>query len=517
MNVSMRILWVATVFLTVACNQFAELEDIEGVDYDAEYALPLVNTSLSIQDLLENFGDNSTLTVDADGLIRFRYSGDVLTKTANEVFAAINQTLTQTGGIPITGRRQALPFTAPGGLVFDRMDLKAGTLIYLLTNRHNRPVSITMSMPTVVKNGQPLRVQHNLNAYSGTGDAPSITNLFLPINLSGYTITPENDSIYIEYLAIDNLGDTIPPSSPSLITISNLAFSYTEGYLGQQSYEGGRDTIYIDFFREWFRGDVYFEDPVITFNFQNSFGIPTRSVINVFDVFTVRNEVLPLQSPFITNGIDFPYPGINEVGQVKEAQFVFNKDNSNIREVLGAGPVAIDYDVNAFTNPEQITEIRGFVTDSSFYKVRVDVDLPLYGLATNFAVRDTYALNLTDYDAVSHAEFKLVGDNGMPLSVNVQGYFLDENGIVLDSLITNGADRIMQGAPVNAQGLPTQTQRTITYIDFPAERFARIGQARQLALISLFSTTTDGQQSVKIKNNQQFRIQLGVIVGVDNR
>lgn len=502
--------------MAVACNQFADLEGIEGVDYEAEYAVPLVNTSLSIQDLLENFEDNSTLTIDPDGLIRFRYSGDVLTKTATEVFAAINQTLAQTGGIPITGARQALPFTAPGGLVFDRMDLKAGTLVYLLTNRHNRPVSITVTMPTVVKNGQPLRVQHNLQAYSGTGDAPSITNIFLPISLAGYTITPENDSIYIEYEAIDNLGVSVPPSSPSLITISNLAFSYTEGYLGQQFYEGGRDTIYIDFFREWFRGDVYFEDPVITFNFQNSFGIPTRSIINVFDVFTVRNQVLPLQSPFITNGIDFPYPAINEVGQVKEAQFVFSKENSNIREVLGAGPIAIDYDVNAFTNPEEITEIRGFVTDSSFYKVRVDVDLPMYGLATNFAVRDTYPLNFTDYKEVSHAEFKLVADNGMPLAVDVQGYFLDDAGQVIDSLMTNGIDRLMAGAPVSAQGLPVSTQRTVTYVNFPAERFARIRQARRLVLLSLFSTSTDGQQSVKIVNTQKLSLKLGVVVGIDN-
>jgi len=517
MNVSVRLLWMATAFFAVACNQFAELDDIEEVTYEAEFAVPLVNTELAIQDLLENFEDNSSLTIDPDGLIRFRYSGDVLTKTANEVFAAINQTLAQAGAIPIVGRRQALPFTAPGGLVFDRMDLKAGNLIYLLSNRHSRPVTVTLTMPTVTQNGNPVRFQHNLAAYSGTGDAPAVTNLFLPFNLNGYTIRPENDSIYIEYLAIDDLGDTIPPAGNNLITISTLAFSYAEGYLGQQLYEGGRDTIYIDFFRNWFRGDVYFEDPVITFNFQNSFGIPTRSIINVFDIFTVRNQVLPLQSPFITNGIDFPYPGINEVGQIKETQFVFSKENSNIREVLGAGPVAIDYDVNAFTNPDEITEIRGFVTDSSFYKVRVDVDLPMYGYATYFSVRDTYGLNFTQYEAVKKAEFKLVADNGIPLALDVQGYFLDDSGVVLDSLITDDSERLMGAAPVNGEGFPSAINRTITYIDFPADRFARIRQARKLVLLASFSTTNDGQQSVKITAQQKSRLQLGVIVGVENR
>ena len=506
---------VAGMIVIQSCSPFDGVDELEVESTDAAYAIPLVNTKLSIEDLLEKFEDESTLTIDPDGLIRFHYSGDVLTKTANQVFAAINQTLNQTGAIPLVSRRQALPFTAPGGLEFDRMDLKAGNMVYLLTNRHNKPVTMRITMPTVIKNGLPLTIQHTLNAYSGSGDAPSISNLFIPFSLAGYSVLPENDSIYIEYLGIDSSGDTIPPSNPSLITISSLAFSYTEGYLGQQLHEGGRDTIRIDFFNNWFRGDVYFEDPVITFNFENSFGIPTRSIINVFDVFTVRNEVLPLQSAFITEGIDFPYPTIDEVGQVKSAQFVFNKNNSNIREVLGAGPLAIDYDVNAITNPEQETGVRGFVTDSSFYRVRVDVDLPLYGLATYFSVRDTYNIDFSGYPAINSASFKLVADNGMPLAMDIQGYFLDGSGQVLDSLLTNGSDRLVDAAPVDDQGLPTQPKRTITTIDFPKERFARIRDSRRLLLLSSFSTSTNGQQSVQIKRNQETRLQIGVILGVD--
>jgi hypothetical protein len=232
-------------------------------------------------------------------------------------------------------------------------------------------------------------------------------------------------------------------------------------------------------------------------------------------VFTVRNQVLPLQSAFIAEGIDFPYPGINEVGQVKSAQFVFNKNNSNIREVLGAGPLAIDYDVNAITNPEQQTGIRGFVTDSSFYRVRVDVDLPLYGLATYFSVRDTYDIDFSGYPAVNSASFKLVADNGMPLAMDIQGYFLDASGQVLDSLLTNGSDRLVDAAAVNNQGLPIQPKRTVTNIDFPRERFARIRDSRRLLLLSSFSTSTNGQQSVQIKRNQETKVQIGVILGVD--
>ena len=82
------------------------------------------------------------------------------------------------------------------------------------------------------------------------------------------------------------------------------------------------------------------------------------------------------------------------------------------------------------TNPDEDTDIRGFVTDSSYYKVRVDVDLPLYGSAIDFTVTG-YALawTSTGFDEVDYAEFKLVTENGMPVSIDMQGYFLDENGI----------------------------------------------------------------------------------------
>ncbi|PSR14296.1 MAG: hypothetical protein DA408_15205 [Bacteroidetes bacterium] len=504
------------IVLSVSCNQFAEIEDAERANYQAEYAVPLVNTSFSMRTLLENFEENSVLTVLPNGLLRLQYSGDVLTENADDVFAAINETLSQAGIIPITTSRQALPFSGPDGLDIDRMELKQGSLSWLITNCHNKAITATLTFPTVVRNGVPLTVTRNLAAYSGTGDCPSLNNALSPINLDGYVITPENDSIYVNYSAIDSDGVAVDPSGNTFILIQNLAFSYAEGYLGQIQHSSGRDTIKIDFFDNWIRGDVFFEEPVITFNFQNSFGLPTRSVINVFNIVNVNGTILPLESEYITNGIDFPYPTLNEVGQVKSTNFVFNQSNSNIREVLGSGPIAIDYDVDAATNPAGNTNLRGFITDSSYYVVRVDVDLPLYGSAINFGVRDTFSLAFNSLDKVDYAEFKLVTENAMPIAIGVQGYFLDPNGTVLDSLF-NTAQRIVSGAPVDAVGRPTGTTEVVTYSDFPEPRFKAIQQATQLELVATFFTTTEGQQSVQILDNQDVKIKLGAIFGVSGQ
>lgn len=509
------LLWLSLAALTTlaACNAFDDLDGIETTDYEAEYAIPLIDTDLSMGDILENFEESASLTIDPDGLIRFKYSGDVLTKTSEEIFEEINRVL---GLVPIqiTSKRQALPFTSPDGLDIDRMDLKAGNLVYALQNVHSEQVYVVLSFPNVVKDGQMLSFMATIPGYSGSGTPPQTGNLFTPFSLTGYTITPENDSVYVEYQALDGAGNEVTLGQSGLL-ITNLAFSYAEGYLGNQLYEGGRDTIIIDFFDEWVRGDVYFEEPKITFNFQNSFGLPTRSVVNLFNILTVRGEVLPLESEYITNGVDFPYPSLDEVGQVKSAEFLFTKENSNIDVVLGAGPTAVDYDINAFTNPDMDTGIRGFLTDSSFYKVRVDVELPLYGSAVDFAARDTFDLDFSKFDEVRAAEFKLLTDNGMPLSIDVQGYFLDDSGAVLDSLLS-GPQRIIDAAPVDNLGHVTEINQQITYAPFDAARFDRIRNAARLAIVANFSTFNDGNVSVRVLNSQQVRFRLGVKIKTGN-
>lgn len=503
---------LVVVCFTTACQKIDELGDIDKVNYDAEFAVPLINTSTSIKDLLENFEENSTISIDPDGLIRFKYRGDVISKSSEDIFAEINAALPEI--IPVTSPRMALPFTSPDGLDIDQLNLKGGTLIYFFQNDQPEAITVKTFFPDVKKDGVPLQFENTLGAYSGTGDLPFFTNLFTPAPLDGYEIVAENDSIFIEYEAITASGETI--TLPNfIINIQDFAFSYAEGYLGNQLHEGARDTIEIDFFESWVNGDVYFEDPKITFNFENSFGIPTRSIVNLFDVFTVRGEVLPLESDFVTNGINFPFPGLDEVGQVKSTPFVFTKENSNIDIVLGSGPIAVDYDVDAITNPDSNTDIRGFITDSSFYRVQVEVDLPLFARAVNFVARDTFEIDFSSYEDVDRAEFKLVTENSMPVSVNLQGYFLDQNGSILDSLLAT-PQQVIESAPVNSEGLADGTIRKETFAPYTAERFKTIQAAQKLAIVAVFSTINDGNQSVKITSQQDVKIKVGAKFGIVN-
>ena len=500
--------------LFLGCSKLENFNEINEIQYNAEFAVPLIDAQLSIDDILENFEDNSTLTIDPNGLLRFKYSGDVITKTSDEVFEQITELIDQFPIIPIVDTIQALPFSNPEGLDMDRLDIKGGFFTYAVENDQLEPINFVLEVPQALKDGETLRFEVDMPAWDGEGAKPVVNLALNPFPMSGYRIVPEDDLVFIRYEATTESGERVKLSTV-FISLIDFEFSYAEGYLGNQVYEGGRDTIEIDFFESWIQGEVYFEEPIITFFFENSFGLPTRSVVNVFDILTAEGEILKLESEFLTTGIDFPYPGLDEVGEIKDNKFIFTKENSNIDIVLGSSPVAVDYDVNAVTNPDELTDIRGFITDSSFYRVNVEVELPLYGKASNFVARDTFEITLDEFDDVSSAEFKVVGENGLPLEIDVQGYFLDEQGEIIDSLFMN-TERVLEGAPVDGDGFVNGTSKTTLFVDYDGDRFEEIRGSKNIAVVATFSTSGNGENSVNLQSNQNTNIRIGAKIRTGN-
>ena len=495
----------------IACGPIDDLDNVDSINYDASYAVPLIDSDISIQDFLEDFEETSEIIIDPDGLIRFKYRGDVISATVEQMFESINDALPP--AIPVLYDGMPLPLSSPDGIQIDYLELKKGNFIYAVESDVLEPVTVTLTMPQFTKDGDPLSLSIPVPAWSGEGQKPIGNNLLFPASLDGYTILPENDSVYINYDIVTQSGEKIESLSNIIIQLNELEFTYAEGFLGTLVYEGGRDTIEIDFFDNWVQGEVYFEEPVVTFIIENSFGIPTKSKINVFEVFTVREEKLPLESPFVTDGIEFPFPALNEVGAIKSKTFIFTKENSNIDQILGAGPLAVDYDVDAITNPDGNVGIRGFITDSSYYNVQVEVDLPLYGNITEYVTFDTFDIELNDFDEVRAAEFKLVADNTIPLEVKLQGFFVDENFQVIDSMFT-AEQSVIAAAPVGADGVPTGASTAESFSAFDEPRFDAIKLAEKIIVRATFSSSNNGTVPVKIFNSQGVDVRIGAILEV---
>lgn len=495
-----------TAFSVVSCNRLDNLDDLEVTNYDAEFAVPLFTGSTSFEDILEGFDDETFITILPDGLIQLNYKGNVTARSSTDIFDG----LADVDGLPLPlfDTLVGLEFNLPDNIDVDFAILKSGLVKWGYQIEHEEPITVKITIPNAVKDGQAFQQIRTHSASETVGVQLD------PIDVTGYTLFPTNDSIFVRYEAFledSGYADTL---TNFFIVFENFQASYVEGYLGNELYELPRDTIEIEFFENWTRGDVYFEEPRILVSVENSFGFPVRSQTNIMSILTVEGDSLGLESPFIDDGIDFDYPTLSEVGVVKQTDFYFDQDNSNIAEIIGAGPVSVDYDMDAIPNPDQDTAIRGFLTDSSFFKVQVEVELPIYGTAIGFEARDTFAVDLGNEDNVDHIEFKLIADNGVPVEVALQAYFADANGTILDSLFTADKEVVIDAALVDGQGVVTERVEKVSFSTFDEARYQQIRNTTQVFINAAFSTTNDGTETVKIFSDQNLEFRMGMKIGI---
>ncbi len=508
MNKFILLLLLSFGIVFLSCSKFDNLDETTINNPDAEFAIPIGKANFSIRDLVEFVGDSTFVFVDPDSTIRLNYKGDLTFEDAEgALFGAINEALDAIPFAPIEDTISALPWIAPQGLEIDSMALKGGLLAFII---FNNPLSEAVTVNWQFDNAIAL----NGDTLSGTFVIPPFAANFTDtIDLETQTLLPIDGEIKFTYNAST-------PTEPKyvvpqfFVSIKNLEFSYAEGFFDNIRYEGTPDIIELELFDDWTSGDIFFDNPEIKIYSENSFGIPTRADILYFDVNTTKFGDLALESP-VMEQIDFSYPRLNEIGQIARDTFVFNATNSNIEDILFGGPKAISYHVDAITNPDSLNPARGFVTCESFYKFVIEADLPLHGKSDGFSVTDTIDWDFSNYDEVSHAEFKIVTDNELGLEIVAQGYFLDANDVILDSLFIDKAESILTAATTNDLGYASGVANTVTFAPFSAERFSKIRSANRIAIAADFYSPERGTKSVCVQSNQNVEIRLGMKFGLE--
>jgi len=500
-----------SLFLIVSCNEF---DDFDGpIETNRELAIPLFHTTTSLVDLLDGFSEETFVTVGPDDLITLNYKGNVAERDADDFFSFLELV-----PIVLEDSVTSYEFALPGTLDVTYMKVKSGTLKFGFLNHLEEKVDVTWTIPQLTKNGEVFRRQRTLDSVGNAFGAIWSTELNdFPVDLTDFELQGQDDSLKIIYEAYrESDGERIEFNDDPLIFIEDLKFAYVEGFWGSEVLDLERDTIEIEFFETWVDGDVFFENPSIEITVNNSFGFPVRSQVNLMDIILVNGETDSLESVFITDGIDFAYPLLSEIGAVKTTVFDFDKTNSNIAEILAGGPVSVDYDVDAVSNPDNLPEL-GFMTDSSFFQVQLEVQLPFRGHINNFAVEDQFNVNFDSYDDVKNIEFKLVAENEIPLGIDMQIYFADENLNILDSLYTTN-ENILAAAPVDGNGEVTGVSgETTVFTTIDALKFDKVRNAKKLLVEGTFFTTgadAGNTQVVNLKADQNVNIRMGMKVGL---
>ena len=496
------LLFVLFSLFTVISCRIVPFDDV-SLAGQSEWAVPLIDSKKSVSDLVKGFDKEAFLQIAPDGLLILHYKGNFVAQSSLDIFASLRNLV-----YPLSDTVTALPFQVPNGIDIDYVDAKKGQLILGLRGVANELFSVTLKIPQMTKNGA------IFTKTFGLSQLPYLET----IDMAGWHFEPANGSINIIYdarrLTNNERVNISAVGGLAGIQIKDFEFSLVKGYFGKSTFDAPRDTIEMDFIKNLNQGEIRFEDPKMTLTLENSFGIPVRAISKVAEVISINGQHLALKNA-ITEGVDINYPSINEIGQTKKTVFVLDKNNSNLVDIISSNPRAIDYDIDGITNPTENRTLRGFMTDSSSYKLQVEVDLPIYGSAKNFTILDTFDFSIKKYDKLTSAALKVVTDNGLPVDIGLQGFFVGANGIIIDSFYNKTASAlVLKGAPVGANGLPTSIQKQESLIELDAVKLKKILPAIKIVVRLAISTTNNGTVPVKLIKTQDVRIQIGLKFGV---
>ncbi|MHC1706548.1 MAG: hypothetical protein AB9842_03380 [Bacteroidales bacterium] len=517
-------------FLTACLKEDFDFNKLSDPDLEMEGAVPLIHSNLQLDRILP---ENSLLVQDpVTGLITLVYETEIFSLIAEDYLKIPDQEQTYTKdnldilvapGVDISMNfQEEFSFEPPvSGQRIDSVFIKSGliTLDYFSGINHN--CSITLSLPSVTKNGTPFIAEFQ---HSYTGNLP--VSGALQLDLTGYkflmnTGTGGSQEFPI-HIDITVFGDNNPNLSPYSISfntrISDLRFSKIFGYLGQFDYSLS-DSLELAVFSNNFSGSIQFEDLKLSLTTTNSIGMPMQLNINEIKAFSSKNPpyvVDLIDNPAFPNPISFNSPDISNVGQTVQSTTLFTTSNCNLNQALNISPRYICFDFTGKSNPANNPADENFVLDSSRFKVLARVELPFYGSIKDFALTDTLDFTFNDIDRIEEFAFLMVTKNRFPLNVELQVRLLDEQYNPLDSLIYDNNFTVLQAAPIGGPPL----YRVIDNPAVPAysyhpqpltrERLNKLKDCKKMIIFGRLNTTNS--QLVKIYNDYNLDVRMGAKV-----
>jgi len=510
-----------------------DFDNIKGQNWSSEWALPLINSSLDLNDLIKD--TTGIINEDEDGLITLVYESedffelDIQELTGisdQESDVEVNFDLPQippdfSGEFPLVF---ALPFELDqDGQRIDSALIKTGTYhLKVRTDLNKDDANAFFTIPNMISSetNDPLQFNININYQ------PSQNEVFKDtiIDLAGYTMTLDQTSsgsneIYIHSVVSFN-GDNNPDHSPYFMELENdfsgFEFYNFFGYAGSQTFETV-DSLNLNIFN--INEDGYFSfgpgSVNLIIDLYNSFGIPADLEFTKFRAYHGGSNPDSLDVYLFGEGnpsiIELNYPDISEVGQVAitEVETV----NSNIHEALNISPDKILIELEGHVNPEDNPDEENFILDTSFLKADISLQLELFGSVNGFSVADTVDFEINNVDEIDYIEFAVDISNGFPIGAEVQLYFVDSVYNQLHALLPPDEMLMVAASVGSAPDYKVLSPADkLTYISLNKEELELITYAQEIIINATFSTQEG--ELVKIYSDYNIDFKMGAKFGL---
>lgn len=511
--------------VAMGCWREHDLTRFKLSPYSPEFAIPLVDDEVTMEKIVAELVTSRDLGVNAEGFYEFTFNGLMVSPTLEEVLPfpdkdlgawqfpapANNAGVTNDFGYEL-GNQSELTFVIT----------KEGEISFQVQNQTNKNALLLITLPGVaIDDPAGNRPEVAVISPANSTQTGRLNLAKLRIPFTGSTGQPNTLRVRARVSYSDPSGLTgtfrIQP------TVSNLKFKFVEGWLGNYTYKENFQTdIDVKIFNNKYGAaadGIQFENPRLKGEFLNNSGTPVDIVIR--DVYTspdregnqkdwitdnngsriVRQNVVRFGTTIPANADSVRPNGVTYRGTFQNDSI--DKSNSNVAEafkLFGALPKKVFYtvQVKGTENRSAWPGRRYFGYDTSRVRVNGKAILPCDGRLYSFTIIDTFNIGLPKPEGenigkLDFAEVAVRLTNGFPSSIEAQLLLADENGVVIDSVVTPVAGQpfnklFVQAAPVSGAPDFKVTQRVVgdlRYFPIPAARYNNLqAKVRKAYLIA---------------------------------
>lgn len=531
-----------------------DVSNLDLSEADPSFAIPLAKATLNLGDLEREFDKGELIYNEGDELFRLIYSENIFQFNAGELIDLPSQSLNYAVSVPpSTASAFGLApvgtsvnfsetlnesFAFANGEEVDSIRLASGALNISAFTDMEHDVTLNISIPYLKQNGVPYNVSIDLS-YQGSSPTTDVVNL----DLANYVMDLSKNGQTNNELEV-NVDVTLTKTGQPYFGSESISFdmdiqlgSFESiwGYFGNFQNIVAQDTQSLPVFTNYLSGDIHFADPQLNLYLKSSAGLPLG--INFTGVYDANSGVgQSIGGPGLTN---IPtIPGANFIGDTASFFHSINNGNTSpsLSELLDASPEKIVYELGAETNPDGYAQ--NFLTGDAMAWGDIEVILPIFGYAKDFSFQDTSKLDLEDAlnsdpesnindEDVESATLRIICDNGMPVALGVQLYFLDDNDVLLDSLFEDATfDNLVPAGMVNNSlpqtdpnyGKVIQSTRRINDIVLTRDQLESLiskGTKKVVYRANLNTTNADQLQDVKFYPEYELMMNLSAKINLN--
>ena len=356
-----------------------------------------------------------------------------------------------------------------GGAQIREIGIKEGTVtVNVLSTLPNG--KMIYNIPSLKKNGIPFN--------SGEMMIPeaTLTNTNLTsfgFNFEGYILDLTGkegriggdtiNTIYTEsYTFIDSTGEIeLINSTDSFYSFVefDLNTEYGKGYMGQDTVEIEPTENDLNIFNNISVDNIALKEGNIKIEIDNYLGADFQ--IDIIELKALNNKTN--EEVLLAN---------NEIIDINRATLSnnglpINKTTSELiipaEDLISILPNKIISAANIYLNPNGQSNIEDFIYPEYPIEANISIDIPLSLIAENLTFVDTTELNLPNSDEYMIEKVYLKIDNGLPFEAKLELILLDENNIVIDTLINNAT---INAAQVDENNIVVNYNSNIIEIDY---------------------------------------------------